>query len=320
MLFENKKILITGGYGFVGSHLIKRLDQMSSNVEIICYDKMTYAANFSNLDKKTLKNKYTFIKADICNFDKLFSIAKKCDYIINCAAESHVDRSFKSSLQFLETNIIGSRNIYECSRLQTNIKKVIHISTDEVFGETLGKSAHENSKINPTNPYSASKACAEILGQTFIKSFNIPLTIIRGNNLYGNNQYPEKIIPYTCFSLAKKKKILLHGGGHVMRKFLHVNDFCNAVLVVLGNKKKQDIYNVGTLNKSIKIKNLVKKICEILNYDYEDNVTISKDRPFNDSRYSMNSSKIRSLKWTENEIFNSSLPIICKSYYEKYSK
>ena len=115
MLFNNVKILITGGYGFVGSHLIKKLDQISLNVEIICYDKMTYAANFSNLDKKTLKNKFTFFKADICNFDKLFSIAKKCDYIINCAAESHVDRSFKSSLQFLETNIIGSRNIYECS-------------------------------------------------------------------------------------------------------------------------------------------------------------------------------------------------------------
>ena len=208
-MHKKKKIMVTGGFGFVGSHLIKKLDETFSDLEIICFDKMTYAANFSNLDQNKIKNKFKFIKADICNFSKLEKVSRDVDFIINCAAESHVDKSFKSSKSFLETNIIGSRNVFECARLNQNIQKIIHISTDEVFGENLGKSFVENSRLKPTNPYSASKACAEILAKTFIKTFNTPITIVRANNLYGINQFPEKIIPYTCYSLAKKKKIIL---------------------------------------------------------------------------------------------------------------
>ena len=313
------KILITGGYGFVGSHLIKKLDKHKKNIEIICYDKLTYAASLKNLNKKNLSNKYKFYKADICNFENLYKVAKNCDLLINCAAESHVDKSFKSSINFLETNIIGSRNIYECGRLSNKIKKIIQISTDEVFGENYGKPFTENSRLKPTNPYSASKASAEIVGRTFAKSFKVPLTIIRGNNLYGINQFPEKIIPYTCFCLAKKKKINLHGGGKVMRKFLHVEDFCDAIIKVLFHKKLIDEYNIGTKNKSIRIKSLVKKICKLLGYDYKSNINTKYDRPFNDYRYSIDSKKIRSLGWNEKKIFNVELEKICKFYYEKFS-
>ncbi len=146
---KKTKILITGGYGFVGSHLIKKLDKYKENLEIICYDKLTYAASLKNLDSKKLHNNFKFYKADICNFEKLFKISHNCDYLINCAAESHVDKSFKSSIKFLETNIIGSRNIYECGRLSKKIKKIIQISTDEVFGENYGK---------PRNQYRATDA------------------------------------------------------------------------------------------------------------------------------------------------------------------
>ena len=313
------KILITGGYGFVGSHLIKKLDKYKENLEIICYDKLTYAASLKNLDSKKLHNNFKFYKADICNFEKLFKISHNCDYLINCAAESHVDKSFKSSIKFLETNIIGSRNIYECGRLSKKIKKIIQISTDEVFGENYGKPFTENSRLKPTNPYSASKASAEIVGRTFAKTFKIPLTIIRGNNLYGINQFPEKIIPYTCYCLAKNKKINLHGGGRVMRKFLHVEDFCDAIIKVLFHKKLIEEYNVGSKNKSIRIKYLVKKICNILNKDFKSNISTKHDRPFNDYRYAMNSRKIRSLGWSEKNIFNHELEKICKFYYEKFS-
>ena len=312
------KILITGGYGFVGSHLIKKLDKQKKNIEIICYDKLTYAASLKNLNQKELSNNYKFYKADICDFEKLYKVAKNCDFLINCAAESHVDKSFKSSIKFLETNIIGSRNIYECGRLSKKIKKIIQISTDEVYGENYGKPFTENSRLKPTNPYSASKASAEIVGRTFAKTFRVPLTIIRGNNLYGINQFPEKIIPYTCFCLAKKKKINLHGGGKVMRKFLHVEDFCDAILKVLFHKKLIDEYNVGSKNKSIRIKTLVKKICKLLGQDYKPNIITKYDRPFNDYRYSIDSKKIRSLGWNEKKIFTNELEKICKSYYEKF--
>lgn len=314
------KILITGGYGFVGSHLIKKLDKYKKNLELICYDKLTYAASLKNLNSKKLVNKYRFYKQDICNFEKLYSVAKNCDYLINCAAESHVDKSFKSSITFLKTNIIGSRNIFECGRLSKKIKKIIQISTDEVYGENFGKPYKENSRLKPTNPYSASKASAEIVGRTFAQTFKVPLTIIRGNNLYGTNQYPEKIIPYVCYSLAKKKKIYLHGGGNVMRKFLHVEDFCDAIIKVLFDRKLIEEYNVGTKNKSIRISNLVKKICFLLEKDYTKNIYTEYDRPFNDFRYSIDSTKIRSLGWYEKKLFNPELKKICAHYYDKFSK
>ena len=318
-MINKTRILITGGYGFVGSHLIKKLDKYKKNLELICYDKLTYAASLKNLNSKKLSNNYKFYKEDICNFEKLFRKAKNCDYIINCAAESHVDKSFKSSIKFLETNIIGSRNIFECGRLSRKIRKIIQISTDEVYGENYGKPFTENSRLKPTNPYSASKASAEIVGRTFAQTFKVPLTIIRGNNLYGINQYPEKIIPYVCYSLAKKKKINLHGGGKVMRKFLHVDDFCDAIIKVLFNKKLIDEYNVGTNNKSMRISSLVKKICFLLDKDYLTNINTKYDRPFNDFRYSMDSRKIRSLGWYEKKLFHLELEKICKHYYEKFS-
>lgn len=314
----NKKIFVTGGYGFVGSHLIEKLDTYFTKSTIICFDKMTYAASFSNLNKKLLKNKFIFIKGDIVNFDKLLKATKNIDYMINCCAESHVDKSFNSSLEFMNTNIIGSRNIFECARIN-QISKTIQVSTDEVFGEIYKGSADEETKLSPTNPYSASKAAAEMIANSYIKSFKTPINIIRGNNLYGIKQYHEKIIPYSCFCIAKNKKINLHGGGKVFRKFLHIDDFCEAIILVLIKSKMSEHYNVGTSNKSIKIYSLVKKITNILNVDSNKFIKFIDDRPFNDLRYSMNSNKIRNLKWNEKFNFNKSLPEICNWYLKKFS-
>jgi UDP-glucose 4,6-dehydratase len=313
-----KKIFVTGGYGFVGSRLIEKLDAHFTNSTIICFDKMTYAASFSNLDKKLLKNEFIFIKGDVVNFDKLLRLTKDVDYIINCCAESHVDKSFNSSLAFMNTNIIGSRNIFECARVN-NITKTIQISTDEVFGEVIKGSANEDSKLFPTNPYSASKAAAEMVANSYIKSFKTPINIIRGNNLFGIKQYHEKIIPYTCYCIAKNKKVNLHGGGEVFRKFLHVDDFCSAIILVLNKSKKFEHYNVGTSNRSIKIYSLVKKITDILDVDHKKIIKFVDDRPFNDLRYSMNSDKIKNLKWHEKIKFDEALPEICNWYLKKFS-
>ena len=316
----NKKIFVTGGYGFVGSHLIEKLDTYFTKSTIICFDKMTYAASFSNLNKKLLKNKFIFIKGDIVNFDKLLKATKNIDYIINCCAESHVDKSFNSSLEFMNTNIIGSRNIFECARIN-QISKTIQVSTDEVFGEIYKGSADEETKLSPTNPYSASKAAAEMIANSYIKSFKTPINIIRGNNLYGIKQYHEKIIPYSCFCIAKQKKISLHGGGLVYRKFLHVEDFCDAILCVLNNNNnKFEHYNVGTSNKSIQIYDLVCKISKILSVDSKKFISSVKDRPFNDSRYSISNKKIKTLKWIEKFNFYDNLPEICNWYYSKFKK
>lgn len=202
-----KKILITGGAGFVGSHLSEQIFTKFRRSQIIIIDKLSYAGNKKFLKNITNFKRVLFLKFDICNFDKILKLTKDVDLAINVAAESHVDRSFNNSFNFTKTNTYGAHVFFEACKIN-KVKKIIQISTDEVYGEIKKGSHSEKDILNPTNPYAGSKAAAEMILNSYNSSFKTKIITVRGNNLYGNRQYPEKIIPHTISSILKKKKLI----------------------------------------------------------------------------------------------------------------
>ena len=224
------KIFITGGAGFIGSHICEKLYFNMPNSKILILDKLTYAANKSFLSK-ILKDKkrVRFLQSDIIDNKKYKNLIKNFDLAINVAAESHVDRSFTNSTLFTKTNTFGAHIFFQTC-LNSKVKKIIHVSTDEVYGEKLSGSFKENDKLNPTNPYSASKAAAEIIINSYKYHLKSNILIVRGNNIFGKRQYPEKLIPSCIYNLLKNKPIRLHGNGKHIRCYLSVNDFADAFI------------------------------------------------------------------------------------------
>lgn len=307
------KILITGGCGFIGSHLSEYIFKKFKKSQIIVYDKITYAANTKYIDKIKNSNRVKIFKADINNLKKLVLASRKVDLLIHVAAESHVDKSFKLSKKFIMTNVLGTANVLEACRLN-RIKKIIHVSTDEVYGEIFKGSFTENDKFNPSNPYSSSKAAAEMIVNGYKHSYKLPVIIIRANNIYGPRQYPEKLISGCCLSLIKKRKFYLHGNGEQKRTFLYVKDFCDAMYKIITNKKKlKSIYNIGSYDE-LKNIDVVRLICKFLKKDFKKNIIFTKDRPFNDFRYSVNFSRLRSLSWKPKSRFKEKIPELIKWY------
>ena len=290
------KILITGGCGFIGSHLSEFIFKKFNKSRIVIYDKITYAAKKHYVNSISKSGRVKIIKADIVNLKKLIIASKNVDLLIHVAAESHVDRSYSLSKQFVITNVLGTSNVLEASRVN-KIKRIIHVSTDEVYGQILKGRFSEKSNFNPSNPYSSSKAGAEMIVNGYKLSYKLPITIIRSNNVYGARQYPEKLIAGCCLSLIKKKKFYLHGTGQQKRTYLHVEDFCNAVGFIIDNKKTiNQIYNLGSFDEFKNI-DVVKLICTKLKKKLNKNILYAKDRPFNDFRYSVNFKKIYDLGW-----------------------
>ena len=244
------KIFITGGAGFIGSHICEELYKKIPNSKLVILDKITYAANLKFIshlikDKKRVK----FIKADIIDNTKYKKKIKNFDIAINVAAESHVDRSFKNSILFTKTNTLGAHIFFQTC-LEKKVKKIVHVSTDEVYGEKLLGSFDEKSHLNPTNPYSASKAAAEIIINSYNYHIKSNILIVRGNNIYGKRQFPEKLIPSCITKLIKNKPIEIHGSGNHIRCYLSAIDFANAIYLLL-KKKKTGIFNIGN-NKYFK--------------------------------------------------------------------
>jgi UDP-glucose 4,6-dehydratase len=307
------KILITGGCGFIGSHLAEYIFKKFTKSEIIIYDKITYAANRKYLSGITRSKRVRIVKADINNLKKLISSTRKVDLLIHVAAESHVDKSFRLSNKFIITNVLGTSNVMEAARLN-RIKKIIHVSTDEVYGEIFKGSFTEDDKFNPSNPYSSSKAAAEMIVNGYKHSYKLPVIIIRSNNIYGSRQYPEKLISGCCLSLIKKRKFYLHGNGQQKRTFLYVKDFCDAVYRIIVNKKNiNPIYNIGS-HDELKNIEVVKLICNFLKVDFKKNIFFKKDRPFNDFRYSVNFSRLKKLSWKPKSRFIQKLPELIEWY------
>ena len=306
-----KKIFITGGAGFIGSHISEEVYKKFPKSKIIIFDKLTYAGNKKYLENIITSSRVKFVRGDIIKHYTYSTLLKNVDLAINIAAESHVDNSFISPHSFSLTNTVGAHAfLLKC--IENKVKKIIHISSDEIYGEKLLGKCTERQKIEPTNPYSASKAAAEIFINSYKYSYKKEIITVRGNNIYGIRQYPEKLIPRCIISLLKNRKIPIHGNGKNQRFYLSAQDFASAIILLI-KKKNNGIYNVGS-NESYSNINLAKLICKYLNKDPKKFISYVKDRPYNDKRYSISSSKIRKVGWKPKFSLNKDLPKIIQWY------
>jgi dTDP-glucose 4,6-dehydratase len=307
------KFFITGGAGFVGSHLSEYIHDKYTDSQIIIYDKLTYAGNLKYLKKILRSPRVKFIKGDIIDYKKYIKLIRNFDFAINVAAESHVDNSFGSSIAFNKTNTYGA-HIFLQSSLDSKVKKIIHVSTDEVYGEKINGISKEIDFLNPTNPYSATKAAAEIIINSYKYYSEGSIVIVRANNLYGIRQYPEKLIPKCITSLISGEKIPIHGNGKYERCYLSVQDFVEAIELLI-NKNQKGIFNIGG-DKYYKNLDIVKIICILFNSNYRKKIKFIKDRKFNDQRYSISSKKIMMLGWKPKRELVNDLPYMI-SWYKK---
>lgn len=303
---ERINLLVTGGCGFIGSNFINYIFNKNT-YNIINIDNLYYCANIDNVEKHIQCSPYyTFIRGNICSRDLIqhVLINYNINIIIHFAAQSHVDNSFENSIQYTNDNIVGTHNLLECSRLYNNLTKFIHISTDEVYGESMNDidemAKTEQSILCPTNPYAATKASAELIAQSYFHSFNMPIIITRGNNVYGPNQYPEKLIPKFINLLKNNQKVTIQGDGSNVRSFLHSNDAVTAFEIIINKGVIGEIYNIGCDEQmEYSILDVTKLLVKyIKNDDNIDNyIEYIPDRPFNDKRYYISNSKIKNLGW-----------------------
>jgi dTDP-glucose 4,6-dehydratase len=304
-------LFVTGGAGFIGSHFINNIFSKYNKIKIINFDTLYYCANENNVDEivRQCSDRYRFIKGNLQSFDLLNYIfqTNKITHVVHFAAQSHVQTSFTDAIAYTNDNILGTHNLLEAVRLHCKtLKLFIHVSTDEVYGENESADIKtEKSILCPTNPYAATKASAEFLAQSYHHSFKMPIIITRGNNVYGPNQYPEKVIPRFIHQLQTGSKVTIQNGD-CMRAFLHVYDTATAFIAILEKGKTGEIYNIGCdegMEYSILevAKMLIRKI---LNVHVDDIVSISKyieyieDRPFNDKRYYISNDKLKKLGWS----------------------
>ena len=318
-----KKIIVTGGSGFIGSNLVNYL--IKKNYFVINLDKLTYSSNKIDANYRS-KNNYKLIKLDIINKKKLTAIIKKHkpSVIFNLAAETHVDRSIDGPKNFIKTNIIGTFNLLEALRFLNKKRispKLIHISTDEVYGDIKTGRAAENSKYEPSSPYSASKASADHLIKSYIRTFKLNAVISNCCNNYGPYQFPEKLIPKMIISIFQNKALPIYSKGQNSREWIHVYDHCEALFRLYLKGKSGESYNVGT-NKNLKNIDLVKKIlniCKSMNIKIGEKTKIKfvKDRPGHDFRYALNNKKIqKKLKWKSRINFDQGLRQTIKWYLD----
>ncbi|AXV38105.1 MAG: dTDP-glucose 4,6-dehydratase [Methanobacterium sp. BRmetb2] len=309
------KILITGGAGFIGSNFLRYMINKYQNYEITNLDALTYCGNLENLREIEDSLNYTFIKGDITNKELVNQITKNMDYIINFAAETHVDRSINDPSIFIKSNIMGTQVLLESAK-ENDVKKFLQISTDEVYG-TLGKNGYfqEDTPLSPNSPYSASKAGADLMVRAYHKTYKLPVNITRCSNNYGPYQYPEKLIPLMIYNALDDKELPVYGDGLNVRDWLHVYDHCTAIDLVLHKGRDGEIYNIGGNNEKKNIE-IVKLILENLNKP-ESLIKYVEDRPGHDRRYAIDSTKIRKeLGWKPKYTFEKGIVKTIKWYCE----
>jgi UDP-glucose 4,6-dehydratase len=302
-MFSPTNLLVTGGCGFIGSNFINYYKEKNPHVKIINFDKLDYCSdkNGINHDKLVIGN--------LKNKDLVVHILNEhdIDTVIHFAAQTHVDNSFGNSLEFTIDNILGTHTLLECCRVYNKIKRFIHISTDEVYGEVDidHKGCTEKSLLNPTNPYAATKAGAEFIARSYFYSFNMPIIITRGNNVYGPRQYPEKLIPKFINQLINNEKCTIHGKGETRRNFIYVNDVVKAIEIILQKGIINNIYNIGT-NNEYSVSEIADKLIKYLkpNDKVEDWIQYVTDRNFNDYRYAIKSNELYDLGWKEETNFD----------------
>ncbi len=316
-----KKIIVTGGLGFIGSNLIELL--IDKNYYVINIDKVTYSSNDYNTKDYKNSKKYKFIKCDIKD-KKLKKIIFKYKPIgiFNLAAETHVDRSIDNPDSFIQTNIVGVFNLLECFKeySKKNKSKLIHISTDEVYGDILSGRSSENYPYQPSSPYAASKAASDHLVSSYIRTYKVPAMITNCSNNYGPKQHPEKLIPKIIYNILKNKPLPIYGKGTNSREWIYVKDHCEALLKVFTKGKIGEFYNIGSnknLNNLQVTRELIKVSKNKINIGKKVKILFVKDRPGHDIRYALSSNKIKNkLGWYPKTNFRQGIKLTFDWYFE----
>ena len=310
------KLLVTGGLGFIGSNFILKLLNETNEFDIINVDAELCGANQKNLDSIKNHKKYEFVKGNITNKRLMEELISKCDAVVNFAAESFVDRSISNADPFLVSNIRGAFTILDIITKQK--KRMIQISTDEVFGSLSTGTADEQTKFNPSSPYAATKAAAELLINSFSVTYNPDVVITRCTNNYGPRQFPEKLIPKTIILAKQGKNIPIYGNGKNLRDWIFVEEHCDAVYEILMNGKSGQTYNISA-NNEINNLEIVNKILEIMGKS-SDLIEFVEDRPGHDQRYSLDSSKIKNeFGWSTKINFEEGLRKTIEWYEQNFS-
>ena len=290
------KIFVTGGAGFIGSNFIRHVFGLKKGYAIVNYDKLTYAGNLANLESIADDPNYSFFKGDICDPAAVEAAMAGCDSVVHFAAESHVDRSIYEPAPVIQTNVTGTFILLQVAR-KLNIKRFVHVSTDEVYGDMEpGAFANESSPLQPSSPYSASKASSDLIVRSYVRTFNFPALITRASNNYGPFQFPEKFLPLMITNALDDKPLPIYGDGKQERDWLHVEDHCSGILAVLERGRIGEVYNIGGLDV---VENLT-MARQLLRATGKPEALLSyvKDRPGHDRRYALTCDKMeRDLGW-----------------------
>lgn len=320
-LNQKCNILITGGYGFIGSNLIHYLYHKYPKSNIINIDRLDYCSRKENIEELIHSHRIVSYEIDLSDTSKVYDVLIKHDinYVFHLAAQSHVDNSFNNSLQFSKDNVFATHSLLEACKNYGKILRFLHVSTDEIYGETLQKNPFSESELpNPTNPYAATKVGAEFIVKSYFHCFELPILIIRGNNVYGPRQYPEKMIPKFITLLLNNEKCTIAGNGLMKRNFIYVDDMCSGLIHVLENGKIDSIYNIGcheeksVYDVAYTLSSIIKgnKTCPT------DHIEFVKDRYYNDFRYSIDTHKINQLGWKPTISFQEGLAKTIQFYSE----
>ena len=286
------RTLITGGAGFIGCNFVRHMLKEHPEGEIVVLDKLTYAGRMENLEDVLAK--ITFIKGDICDKDAVKKAMEGCEAVVNFAAESHVDRSIEGPEVFVRTDIFGVFTLLEEGR-RTDLKKFIQISTDEVYGSTRSGSFSETDTLDPSSPYSASKAGGELLARSYVRTYGMDVAVTRSSNNYGPFQHPEKLIPRFIVKILRNESLPIYGKGDNVRDWLHVEDNCRAIDLVLRKSKPGDVVNIGSGNERTNI-DVTKQLLKHMKKP-ESMITYVQDRAGHDFRYSLEWNRVKKMGW-----------------------
>ena len=306
-------ILVTGGSGFIGSNFIRHMLDKYPDHKIINLDKLTYAGNPNNLKDVEDNPNYSFVRGDICDPYVVNEVMQQVDQVVHFAAESHVDRSIDDGSVFVRTNVLGTYTLLE-SALKHDIKRFVHVSTDEVYGSINEGSFKETDMLVPSSPYSSSKAGSDLLAQSYYITHNLPVIITRCTNNFGPYQYPEKLIPLFVTNLQENKKVPVYGAGQNIRDWIYVLDHCKAVDFILHNGSDGEIYNIGGGAEKTNLE-ITEMIIENIGSD-ESMIEYVKDRLGHDLRYSLDCSKLKGLGWVPEYDFDEALEQTVRWYVE----
>lgn len=298
--YRPRSILLTGGAGFIGSHAVELLVARMPEVRVVVLDKLDYCAAFGNIAHLVGRKNFKWCRGDIRSKDLVDFLlrSEEVDTVMHFAASTHVDNSFNSSISFTENNVVGTHVVLEAAREYGGVRRFIHVSTDEVYG---GETCFENeeSVLAPTNPYACTKAAAELICRGYAKSFNMPIIITRGNNVYGPHQFPDKFVAKTCCLLSRGQKAFIHGDGSHLRNYVYVTDMAEAFYTLLLVGKVGAVYNVGSDTEKTNLQ-VVRDIIRVFGREGESEaglIEFVKDREMNDARYHIDSTKLMELGW-----------------------